>query len=61
MSYAKKNLRQIEDEALRHGFSEHQEARFPRTELPGDDGLEVLVFGPHVEGDAEMVPGFWGS
>lgn len=25
----------------------------------GSDGLEVLVFGPHVEGDAEIVSGFW--
>jgi uncharacterized cupin superfamily protein len=25
----------------------------------GDDGLEVLVVGPHVEGDAEMVQDFW--
>jgi hypothetical protein len=24
------------------------------------DGLEVLVFGPHVEGDGEMVHDFWG-
>lgn len=23
------------------------------------DGLEVLVFGPHVEADGEMVEGFW--
>ncbi|MDQ3607308.1 MAG: cupin domain-containing protein [Actinomycetota bacterium] len=125
MSYAKKNVRDIEDLAVKHGFSEHQEARFPRTELdaaatglaylkikPGKreafahrhgeaeevvvvlsggghvklddelvslapldavrvspgvtrafeadaDGLEVLVFGPHVEGDAQMVEGFW--
>lgn len=125
MSYAKTNLRDVEDVAVRHGFSEHQEARFPRTELdatatglaylkikPGKreafahrhreaeevvvvlsggghvklddelvalapldavrvspgvtrafeadaDGLEVLVFGPHVEGDAKMVEGFW--
>lgn len=27
----------------------------------GGDGLEVLVFGPHVEGDSEMVQGFWGD
>lgn len=27
----------------------------------GQQGLEVLVVGPHVEGDAEMVPGFWGD
>lgn len=27
----------------------------------GQQGLEVLVFGPHVEGDGEMVPGFWGE
>jgi uncharacterized cupin superfamily protein len=25
----------------------------------GDGGLQVLVFGPHVEGDGETVPGFW--
>ncbi len=25
----------------------------------GEEGLEVLVFGPHVEGDGEMVQGFW--
>jgi hypothetical protein len=30
-----------------------------RTFEAGDSGLEVLVFGPHVEGDAEMVQGFW--
>lgn len=127
MSYAKRNLRELEDQAVKHGFSDHQEARFARTELgatatglaylrvkpgmreafahrhgeaeevvvvlsgsgrvkldddlvelapldavrvsPGvtrafeadDDGLEVLVFGPHVEGDAEMVEGFWDA
>jgi uncharacterized cupin superfamily protein len=27
----------------------------------GPDGLEVLVFGPHVEADGEMVPDFWGD
>ena len=25
----------------------------------GDDGLEVLAFGPRHEGDAEIVQGFW--
>lgn len=25
----------------------------------GPDGLEILVVGRHVEGDAEIVPGFW--
>jgi uncharacterized cupin superfamily protein len=25
----------------------------------GDDGLEVLIFGPHVAGDGELVSGFW--
>jgi hypothetical protein len=25
----------------------------------GADGLEVLVFGPHGEGDGEMVQDFW--
>ena len=27
----------------------------------GPDGLEVLIFGPHVEGDGEAVPDFWDS
>ena len=25
----------------------------------GPDGLEVLIFGPHVEGDGELVDGHW--
>jgi uncharacterized cupin superfamily protein len=25
----------------------------------GADGLEVLIFGPHIEGDGELVPDFW--
>jgi hypothetical protein len=25
----------------------------------GDDGLEVLIFGPHVEKDGEVVSDFW--
>jgi mannose-6-phosphate isomerase-like protein (cupin superfamily) len=125
MSYAKKNLREVEDSAARHGLSATQEARFPRGDLSaeqtgvnfltvkpgqreafahrhreaeelyvvlagsgrvklddelvdlapldavrvspgttrafegGPDGLEVLVFGPHVEGDGELVQNFW--
>lgn len=27
----------------------------------GPDGLEVLVFGPHVQADGEMVDDFWGA
>ena len=27
----------------------------------GDDGLEVLIFGPRVEGDGELVPDFWSE
>jgi uncharacterized cupin superfamily protein len=27
----------------------------------GPDGLEVLVFGPHVEGDGELVDDFWSE
>jgi mannose-6-phosphate isomerase-like protein (cupin superfamily) len=26
----------------------------------GPEGLEVLIFGPHVEGDSETVDDFWG-
>jgi mannose-6-phosphate isomerase-like protein (cupin superfamily) len=127
MSYAKKNLLEVEDMAVKHGLSEKQEARFPRADLgaeqtgvnyliikPGQreafahrhreaeeiyvvlagsgrvkldeelvdlmpldavrvspgatrafeadgDGLAVLVFGPHVEGDGEMIRDFWGA
>ncbi len=125
MSYAKKNLKDLEDSAAKHGLSENQEARFGRHELgaeqtgfnylivkpgrreafahrhreaeelyvvlrgsgrvklddelvdlepldvlrvspgvtrgleAGDDGLEILVFGPHVEKDGEIVADFW--
>jgi mannose-6-phosphate isomerase-like protein (cupin superfamily) len=125
VSYAKVNLRAVEDSAAEHGLSEHQEARFPRGELgaeqtgmnllivkpsqreafahrheraeevyvvlsgsgrvklddelvelqpldavrvgpgvtrsfeAGPDGLEVLIFGAHVEGDSELVQDFW--
>ena len=125
VSYAKKNLRDVEDAAVKHGLSDHQEARFARTDLGAEqtglnyliikpaqreafahrhgeaeevyvvlagsgrvklddelvdlapldavrvspgvtrafeasrDGLEVLVFGPHVEGDVEMASDFW--
>jgi uncharacterized cupin superfamily protein len=31
--YEIKNLREVEDMAVKHGFSETQEARFPRQEL----------------------------
>lgn len=127
MSYTKRNVREIEDSAVKFGLSEHQEARFARSELgavatglthiklkpakreafahrhgeaeeivlvlsgsgrikldddivelapldavrvsPGvtraleadDAGLEVVVFGAHVEGDTEMVKDFWAD
>lgn len=127
MSYAKKNLKDVDDVAVTHGLSDTQEARFPRADLgaeqtgvnylivkprqreafahrhrkaeeiyvvlggsgrvklddelvdlapldsvrvspgvtrsfeAGGDGLEVLVFGPRVEGDGEMVPDFWSE
>ena len=127
MTYAKKNLRDVEDMAVRFGFSKSQEARFPREDLgaeqtglnyltikpgrreafahrhrtaeeiyvvlsgsgrvkldaelvelapldavrvgpgttrsfqAGPDGLQVLIVGPHLEGDAEMVDDFWDN
>jgi hypothetical protein len=27
----------------------------------GPDGLEVLAFGPHHEGDGELIPGWWSD
>ncbi len=32
-----------------------------RTFEAGPEGLEVLIFGPRVEGDGEIVEGFWES
>jgi mannose-6-phosphate isomerase-like protein (cupin superfamily) len=127
MSYAKKNLGEVEDSALKHGLADTQEARFPRADLgteqtginyliikpdqreafahrhweaeevyvvlsgsgrvklddelvdlrpldavrvspgttrsfeAGPDALGVLIFGPHVEGDGEIVRDFWGA
>jgi mannose-6-phosphate isomerase-like protein (cupin superfamily) len=126
VTWTKKNLTEVEDSAVKHGISEHQEARFPRADLgaeqtglnylivkpghreafahrhreaeeiylvlggsgrvklddelvdlapldavrvspgvtrsfeAGADGLQVLVFGPRVEGDGEIVADFWG-
>lgn len=125
MGYTKKNLRDVEDQAVKHGLSQFQEARFARGDLDaeqsglnfltikpgqreafahrhrtaeeiyvvlggsgrvklddelvelapldavrvgpgivrafeaGDDGLEVLIFGPHVADDSELVKDFW--
>jgi len=126
MSYTIKNLRDVEDQAPKHGFGHIQEARFARSALnaetvglarhvikpgqrqgfahrhrraeeiyvvlsgsgrvkldqevhelraldairvapqvvrafeAGPEGLELLVFGPHHEGDGELVrEGFW--
>lgn len=125
MSYTIFNLRDAEDMAVKGGFSEQQEARFPWRELDseatgvallkvkagqrqpfahrhdhaeeiyvvtdgsgqiklddevldlepmdavriapnvtrslagGPKGIEVLAFGPHHEGDGELVEGFW--
>jgi uncharacterized cupin superfamily protein len=127
VSYAKKNLREVEDSAVQHGLSGTQEARFPQRDLgaeqtgmnflivkpgrreafahrhgtaeeiyvvlggsgrvkldgelvelalldavrvspgvtrsfeAGPDGLEVLIFGPHVESDGEIVQDFWAE
>jgi uncharacterized cupin superfamily protein len=124
MKYAKKDLREVQDSAVQHGLSDHQEARFPQTDLgaeqtgmnflivkpgqreafahrhrtaeeiyviidgtgrvkldqefvelarldavrvspgvtrsfeAGPDGLQVLIFGPHVDSDGEMVQDF---
>jgi mannose-6-phosphate isomerase-like protein (cupin superfamily) len=127
MSYSIKNLREVEDSAPKHGFSETQEARFPRGDLEtqttglayhvvrpgkrqafghrhqdaeevyvvlagsgrvklddevldisamdairvaptvgrafeaGDEGLELLAFGPRHAGDGEIIQDFWGD
>jgi uncharacterized cupin superfamily protein len=123
--YAKKNLREVEDAAVKHGFSETQIARFAGGDLgceriglalegvkpgrrqafghrheedeevyvvidgsgrmrlgedlievgpldairvapgvwrsfeAGPDGLQMIAFGTHTDGDGEIDPGFW--
>ena len=44
MSYTVKNLREAEDMALKYGFSEHQESRFPQRDL----GAEATGLSYHV-------------
>jgi uncharacterized cupin superfamily protein len=47
MSYAKKNLRDVEDSALKYGLSNTQEARFPREDLGAEQtGVNYLVIKP---------------
>jgi mannose-6-phosphate isomerase-like protein (cupin superfamily) len=47
MSYTIKNLREVEDSAPKFGFSEVQEARFPREDLASETiGLALLVVRP---------------
>ena len=47
MSYTIKNLREVEDMAPKFGFSEVQEARFPREDLEADSiGLAFHVVKP---------------
>jgi mannose-6-phosphate isomerase-like protein (cupin superfamily) len=47
MSYAKKNLREVEDSALKHGLSDTQEARFPREDIGAErTGFNHLVIKP---------------
>jgi mannose-6-phosphate isomerase-like protein (cupin superfamily) len=47
VSYVRKNLRQVEDLAAKHGFGEMQEARFAREELEAEDtGLAYHVVRP---------------
>lgn len=75
MSHTKKNLRHVDDSAVRFGLSDTQEARFARHDLAAvqtgvthlaiklDDDLvdlnELLIFGSHVDGDVEQVADFW--
>jgi mannose-6-phosphate isomerase-like protein (cupin superfamily) len=47
MSYSKKNLREVEDAAVKGGFSDTQEAHFARKALDAEDvGLSYHVFLP---------------
>jgi mannose-6-phosphate isomerase-like protein (cupin superfamily) len=46
-NFTKKNLREIEDMAPKHGLSETQEARFARSDLHAEQtGLNYLIIKP---------------
>lgn len=63
MRYEKKNLADVEDVAVRYGFSASQEARFPRDDLGAEKtGLAYLIVKPcqrealaHRHADAEEI------
>jgi mannose-6-phosphate isomerase-like protein (cupin superfamily) len=63
MSYTKKNLRDVEDSAVKFGLSDAQEARFVRRDLAAEQtGLTHLIIKPgqreafaHRHRDAEEV------
>ena len=63
MSYTKKNLRDVEDSAVKFGLSDAQEARFARRDLAAEQtGLTYLIIKPgqreafaHRHRDAEEV------
>jgi mannose-6-phosphate isomerase-like protein (cupin superfamily) len=63
MSHTKKNLRDVEDAAVRFGLSENQEARFARRDLAAEQtGITYLIIKPgqreafaHRHGEAEEV------
>jgi mannose-6-phosphate isomerase-like protein (cupin superfamily) len=47
MEYTVKNLRDVDDMAVKHGFSEHQEARFAREDLGAEStGIAYHVVKP---------------
>lgn len=47
MSYVKKNLRDVEDSAVKFGLGDVQEARFPREDLGAEQvGLNFLTIKP---------------
>jgi mannose-6-phosphate isomerase-like protein (cupin superfamily) len=50
MSHSIKNLRDVDDMAVKHGFSDTQEARFPREDLDAEStglALQTIRAGKH--------------
>lgn len=47
MSWSRVNLRDVEDQAAKHGFGDRQEARFPRRELGAErTGVGHIIVKP---------------
>jgi hypothetical protein len=61
--FTHKKLEEVKDSAADFGHGEAMEARFAQADVEAEETgcLEAIVFGPHHDGDGEIVPGWWSD